>query len=276
MKEWEIQIYSASDFLRIRTAADLLKVHPKLAKDEGWEKFAQEFDKPEYCKSRAVAARACRPEAKKEILELRKLCEVVRTDEWIAQISQLRDDGTSSALTSEQASSNRIAASVALAKKMELLLGGTDKGNALLRIIEAEGKRRAKKEAHRNSMDCCVALLEFSQREERLPTKQELAIEANRLIEIEKIIDQRKHGDVVKKSGSESIADQYYVYDCRQTLKFDHKSKPHVPVWECRITPRHLWSAPRWIGKEYNSASKPVGLMGLPVDNKAKGIREVG
>lgn len=275
MKEWEIQIYSASDLLRSRTAADLLKVYPKLAKDEGWAKFAQEFDKPEHCKNRAVAARACRPEAKKEILELRKLCGVVLTDEWIAQISQLRDDGTSSSLTSEQVSSNRIAASVALAKKVELLLCGTDKGNALLRLIEAEGKRRTEKEKHRNHTDCCVALLEFIQREERLPTKKELSIEANRLIEIEKIIGKKTHGEIVRKNGSKSRADQYYVYDCRQKLKLNHESKLFEQVWEFRMTPRHRWDKPRWIGPDYSRVSKPVGLQGLPEDHKAKGIREV-
>ena len=268
--------YSAWDLSKIAKAADLKRICPRIDRDAGWAAFVKEFDNPQYCAKRLDSANHCQKQKQHtEIRETERLCMIIRNGETLAFPPQFIPDGSKFYLTEEQATKKRIDASIALAEKVWLLLSPSGHGERLRRMFEAEAERKSKGAKKQSMTDLCLALLEFIRREERLPTKKELNIEANRLHHcLHGYSAEKVHGNTIQIKGTTSVADRLVVYDCGPVTAYD-ESRNLVTRMECRIVPYNEWEEPRWGVTTYSDYSTPCGLKGLPEAHKDKGPGKV-
>lgn len=268
--------YSAWDLSKIAKAEDLKRICPRIDRDAGWAAFVTEFDNPKHCANRQKSANSClKPKQHSLIREIEHLCMITRTSETLAFPPQFSPDGSKFYLTEEQATKKRIDASITLAETVWLLLSPSKNGEGLRRKFKAEAGRKSKGAKKRSMTDLCLALLEFIRREERLPTKKELNIEANRLHHcLHGYSAEEVHGKIIQPKGTTSVADLLVVYDCGPVTAFD-ESRNLVTRMECRIVPYHEWEEPRWSVTNYSDLSTPCGLKGLPEAHKDKGPGKV-
>ena len=177
-------------------------------------------------------------------------------------------------LTRDEVARERMNAAVELAKKVELLLSPSKEGKKLRNACRAEAER---KEVPRNRQDkadasavVCFAFLKFVHREERLPSKKELNVEANRLAKCEVGgIGERQFGEAVQRDGI-----KWLVYDSISKIEFNSDHDMNMG-WEYRIVPFLRWDEPKW-EKSSGAAeyTTPLGLKGLPEAHEDKGKKD--
>lgn len=260
--------------IRISVSNDLLTLCPKLKSDREWESFAKEFDMPKCRKNRSTAARACKPPVRpKMICDMARHCFTILRWDAALGLPDLDIEGEPVAL--ETAKANRIDSAIILAEMVELLLSDSEVGRLQRKTVGDETKRLMRESSgsnRRNVYDLCLAFLNFIKREEKLPTKKELNIEANHLQNCTRgYIGNQKFGDVIyhPKSGSKSRADRFHVYESSEEYAFDEIT---VKTWsEYSLIPNNEWGVERWPGTQFSDVSTPAGFKGLREANEDKG-----
>lgn len=250
--------FTAKHLLRTNTADTLLKKFPELEKDKGWANFAKEYDKPEHQKARLRAFKICiKAQPSKKVVELKRLCDIVRTEEWIIRA----EAGLTPHMTHVEANQVRLAAGAELANHLELIFSGGEQGKKMLRFMEAEIERIDLNATSNCITDCCLALLEFIHREGRLPFKGRLNLEAGHLLNCTKIpLEKSTHGSIVEITGL-----KYFVYDCREVTVFSEKSEGLHTKIEGRVVPYFGRLNTRWNDSDFSTLYLlPSGLRGLP------------
>lgn len=249
------------------SAAALLVEYPFLAGEVGWDGFVREYDDPPCIKKRADALKAFRPQMGQAVSEMDEFCQVILNKKGLAR----RGRPNSILYTSLDEVRERITAAVALAEKVELLFSPCREGAKIRHALKAEAKRRAmpplKYDKATPATVVCYSFLRFVHREECLPTKKQLNVEANRLTYSEGgPLAEMRFGEVFHRGGME-----YRIYDCvRNSGTWEDDTGK---TWfECRIVPSFQWDQPRWpTVSGMTEFTTPLGLKGLPEAHNDKG-----
>jgi|GEM_PF-3051244 len=251
----------------LTNSGSLLSEYPFLEQDPGWRTFVDEFDRPQHVKKRMQAIRSFQKEPSASVKELESHCRTILSK--IAAWCPRNADGTREFLTRDEAVRVQLNAAEELAKKVKILLSPEKEGNQLRYALGAEAKRR---EIPRSRQDkgspaaiVCFAFLYFVRREERLPSKRELNVEANRLSTCELGGTGKRLLGEVFPSGRE----KFVVYD--NISHFDFGEEDEIK-WEFRVVRAGEWDKLKWQQSsglaEYTT---PHGLKGLREAHEDKG-----
>jgi len=262
---------------KISTSKDLLRIYPFLEQQKGWGKFAEEFDKPECRKNRAKAARALKaPEQSDEIREMLNHCNWVLRGETLSVMPEIDDDGKESFLTPEQVAEVRLKAATSLAEQVEMLLSDTVAGAEMRSGVEQAIKRLRHQPDRRAILHAYNALCRFIRREQRLPTKKDLNIEAYRMTWNEPHVmeDRPKFGQfialekcVMENRRPVSSVVVYRVYDFIEHHGMDDQYNERKWI-ECRLVRAANWEDLYWI--DTREIWVPGGFSGLPKAGKSQ------
>ena len=256
---------------KISTSKDLLQFYPFLERQKEWAKFAEAFDKPECRKNRGKAARALEaPEQPDEIREMLNHCNWVLRAETLSLLPKIDDDGKASFQTPEQDVESHLKAATALAEKVELLLSDSEAGAEMRSGVEQAVKSLKHRPDTRSIIDAFKAMCLFIRREQRLPSKKELNIEAFRMKwnECHVMEERPKFGQLITLEKSTLDKGQvvsrevpYRVYDFKECYGLDDEYNEGKWI-ECRLVRDVSWNELYW--KDPREIWKPGGFSGLP------------
>jgi hypothetical protein len=255
----------------IANSGDMLLHYPFLERQEGWTKFAEEFDKPECQKERIKAARYRRPPKQSQVVtKIISHCHSILHGEDLADFFNCVAE-TELVLTPEAVLETRLKDAAALAKKIECLLSDTPAGDKLFEAIKKEVERRRTIPPLCNIMDVWKALFAFINREHLLPTKQKLNWEANHIARgrMDWFVPNPdlRAGDKLIVKGK-----NYRAYWCYNDLREDDQCRD-VYGTGCKLVPEHEWETPRWENpSSYSHILTPCGLKGLPEGPKGRKV----
>ena len=177
-------------------------------------------------------------------------------------------------LSREEEEAKRISEGRVLAQRVEDLVAGNEAGKRLLEAIKTEHERGDFQPDTRSIFDACKALFCFIGREERLPSKKDLNIEANRRKEC-----RRSHVlDSPPEFGKELVLDidfpdcgrmvtqpaKFHVYSFEKKGGVDD-NYDFVEWFDCQLVRYDQWEKPRWESGNYRkTALRDSGLQRLP------------
>lgn len=262
------------------TSDDLLSICSKLAEDSTWAKFCREFDDAG-CLAKRLETRHIIEghETALFVQRLQSLCFRLELHESYRDGWEfgLPDFGTKDAQAEDLAKS-----AFALAQSVRSMFSSSQLGQSrrqmLLDEVESRERRAALPEhrMRRTGHDALLALIEFVDRESRLPSKKELNIEAGRRnrAEIRSLKLCLCHGDRIPESDF-----WWKVQSCKERLK--HSGYIQEMLGES-VTERYFetalvrctsngneWERGRWSEKEFGQdILAPFGLSGLPKHRK--------
>ena len=259
----------------IRTSNDLLDWKPCLADDPAWSSFAEEFDKPEHIKTRSKATRAVLgPVRSGDVKELGNLCfSILHGQEFVALPFWDEEQQMERHLSREEEEAKRISEGRVLAQRVEDLVAGNEAGKRLLEAIKTEHDRADFQPDTRSIFEACKALFCFIGREERLPFKRELNLEANWIKEC-----RRSHVlESAPEFGKELVLDIDFP-DCGRMVtqagifhvySFEKKGGVNdnydfAEWFNCQLVRFDQWETPRWEAGNYRKALRDSGLRRLP------------
>lgn len=252
----------------LEDSTSLLVEYPCLSEQPGWAEFAEEFDKLERKGKRKKALQ--RQQVTESVRELLRHCRVILNGEGIFPIRDAA--GNAVFLSERQITERRINAAIALAGKVEMLSSSSQEATELRKALDREARRKETQAPRRDkanaSATVCCAFLKFVEREQKLPTKNELNIEANRLTKRreETYFGERQFGTFFTPQGT---LEKHRVYE--SVTDFDDKEGGKLkPAF--MIVPQSEWDEVCWLKSSgLTEFTTPLGFKGLREAHGKKG-----
>ncbi|MCP5532338.1 MAG: hypothetical protein H7A48_04140 [Akkermansiaceae bacterium] len=211
------------------TSAGLQEKFPTLIRSPDWVKFSEIYDRPEHREARSSDYATATPSffLSPRVFQLRDLAE--------------RTLGSESGLSSARNLSPEAAGKKLAEETLRML---SDAGTSADDIAKDLRKtQKAIDPPFRNGRDVIVALTRFIERENQLPTKKSLNIEAMRLVRLVSMHNSNSGGEFGR---AVQIGSSVFII--------------YGDGWAC---PKVDWNEPRWDISEYSKLLKRCGLSGL-------------